>query len=81
MEQAFTKAILDREEHFPKKGDKPSYYKTQGFLGKNQFWDGPKCYIPILYKGQPKKLLQLVMNEHEYAEWQKLQGNESGRNQ
>ena len=60
MEEEFTKAILKRPEVILRIGDKPSYIQIQGIPGQNQFWEGEKCYIPVLYKGQPRKLRVIV---------------------
>ena len=59
MHDTFTKEdVLDRRE-LDISGLEPEdikYFHPQGYIPDNQFWDGGKCYTPVIYKAQEYKL-------------------------
>ena len=32
------------------------HFKYEGRYPEDQFWDGSICYVPVIYKGQARKL-------------------------
>jgi len=66
VEKLTKEDVLNREELILKQGDPMSSFSMQGDWGNNFFWKGEKCYIPVIFKGERRKMrvrLSLPMSD------------------
>ena len=57
--------ILKRPELEFKQGDRATDVRLEGTVA-DQFWQGGKCYIPVIYKGQRRKMhINRLLRRHD----------------
>jgi hypothetical protein len=57
--------VLDREELTADELKGVKHFRVEEGFPTNQFWDGGKCYVPVIYMGRAYKCRQRIKSEHQ----------------
>ncbi len=52
--------VLSRSELTLEELKSLAHFRLEEGWPHNQFWDGGKCYVPVIYKGRAFKVIQRI---------------------